>query len=48
MAAIPRDYLNLSGYVYPVSLARQSFLEPAVNPFFLFFFIFFSPSRKLF
>lgn len=45
MAAKLRDYLNLPGYVYPVSLSRQSSLEPAVD----FFFSFSSSlSKKLF
>lgn len=35
MAAKLRDYLNLPGYVYPVSLSRQSSLESAVDYFFL-------------
>lgn len=44
MAAKLRDYLNLPGYVYPVSLSRQSSLEPAVD----YFFSSSSPSKKLF
>lgn len=31
MAPIPRDNLNISGYVYPLSLSKGTPLEPAVD-----------------